>query len=88
MDVSVLERLIMWRWGHRPQAAVCRRETIRYCGTPLKYSFSEVHDRKSVTIVEMRGKRRRGDPHGGAPAIAGYEGIKGDLLTAYEPSIL
>lgn len=26
---------------------------IRYCGSPLKYSFSEVNQRKSVTIVEL-----------------------------------
>ena len=29
---------------------------IRYCGTPLKYSFSEASDQKSVTIVEMKEK--------------------------------
>ena len=56
MDVSVLERFDYVALGHlhRPQSV--GRETIRYCGTPLKYSFSEVHDRKSVTIVEMREK--------------------------------
>lgn len=26
---------------------------IRYCGTPLKYSFSEARDTKSVTVVEL-----------------------------------
>ena len=26
---------------------------IRYCGTPLKYSFSETKHRKSVTVVEL-----------------------------------
>ena len=36
---------------HRPQC--CGKETVRYSGSPLKYSFSEVHDKKSVTIVEM-----------------------------------
>jgi len=29
---------------------------IRYCGTPLKYSFSEIRQRKSVTIVELGAK--------------------------------
>lgn len=32
------------------------KETIRYCGTPLKYSFSEATHKKSVTIVEMKEK--------------------------------
>ena len=39
---------------HRPQN--CGAERIRYCGTPLKYSFSEAGDAKSVTVVELREK--------------------------------
>ncbi len=31
-------------------------EHIRYCGTPLKYSLSELSDSKSVCFVEMREK--------------------------------
>ena len=36
---------------HRPQSV--GRETIRYSGTPLKYSFSEANDRKSITVAEL-----------------------------------
>lgn len=36
---------------HSPQSCGC--EHIRYCGTPLKYSFSEAKDKKSVTVVEI-----------------------------------
>ena len=36
---------------HRPQKM--GRETLRYSGTPLKYSFSEADHKKSVTIVEF-----------------------------------
>lgn len=32
-------------------------DRIRYCGTPLKYSFSEVHHQKSVTVVELGANR-------------------------------
>ena len=32
------------------------KPTIRYCGTPLKYSFSEEHHQKSVTVVELKEK--------------------------------
>lgn len=39
---------------HGPQKA--SKDTIRYCGTPLKYSFSEVNHKKSVTIINMAGK--------------------------------
>ena len=36
---------------HRPQNMGSER--IRYCGTPLKYSFSEAGHEKSVTVVEL-----------------------------------
>lgn len=36
---------------HRPQNI--GGEKIRYCGTPLKYSFSEANQQKSVTIAEL-----------------------------------
>ena len=36
---------------HRPQN--CTTERVRYCGTPLKYSFSEARDQKSITVVEL-----------------------------------
>jgi len=39
---------------HRPQD--CGRETVRYSGSPLKYSFSEVKDDKSITMIEINGK--------------------------------
>ena len=39
---------------HGPQNVV--QNKIRYCGTPLKYSFSEVSHRKSVTVVELEEK--------------------------------
>ncbi len=39
---------------HGPQRI--GRETVRYCGTPLKYSFSEAAHQKSVTLVELAEK--------------------------------
>lgn len=39
---------------HGPQQV--GRETVRYCGTPLKYSFSEAGHKKSVTVVELGAK--------------------------------
>lgn len=39
---------------HGPQQVT--RPEVRYAGSPLKYSFSEVHQHKSVTIVELREK--------------------------------
>lgn len=39
---------------HGPQNV--GKKTVRYCGTPLKYSFSEISHKKSVTVVEMKEK--------------------------------
>ncbi len=39
--------------GHLHSPQQVGRPTMRYCGTPLKYSFSEVEQQKSATIVEM-----------------------------------
>lgn len=36
---------------HKPQQ--CARETLRYAGSLMKYSFSEVNQKKSVAVVEM-----------------------------------
>lgn len=41
---------------HGPQKII--KETVRYCGTPLKYSFSEVSHKKSVTIIELNEKEK------------------------------
>lgn len=42
--------------GHLHGAQHVGRNTVRYAGTLLKYSFSEVKHKKSVTIVELREK--------------------------------
>lgn len=56
ISVSLLDRFDYVALGHLhgPQQIV--RETVRYCGTPLKYSFSEASHQKSVTIVEFSEK--------------------------------
>jgi len=41
---------------HRPQHVL--KETIRYAGTPLKYSFSEAGHDKSLTVIECLEKGR------------------------------
>ena len=44
--------------GHIHRAQKMGRETLRYSGTPLKYSFSEADHKKSVTILELLEKGR------------------------------
>ena len=42
--------------GHLHQPQTCGRDTIRYAGSPLKYSISEEHQKKTFTVVEIKGK--------------------------------
>lgn len=42
--------------GHIHRAQNVGTEKIRYSGTPLKYSFGEVNDVKSVTVAELKEK--------------------------------
>ena len=39
---------------HSPQSVT--RPEVRYCGTPLKYSFSEAGQEKSITLVDIKQK--------------------------------
>jgi len=40
---------------HKPQAM--GRETVRYSGSPLKYSFSEKDDKKSMVLIDTASKK-------------------------------
>lgn len=42
--------------GHIHSPQNIGSERVRYCGTPLKYSFSEAKHEKSVTVAELHGK--------------------------------
>ena len=46
--------------GHLHGPQCCGTSRIRYCGSPLKYSFSEAEQEKSVTIVEFGDKSDSG----------------------------
>ena len=53
VDVSVYANFDYVAMGHIHSPQCCGDEHINYSGTPLKYSFSEVNDIKSVTVVEL-----------------------------------
>lgn len=56
IDASIFSDFDYVALGHLHSPQHCGKETIRYSGTPLKYSFSEVDDKKSVTIIEIHGQ--------------------------------
>ena len=51
VDASVFEPFDYTALGHIHSPQWVGRETLRYCGTPLKYSVSEAGQEKSVTKV-------------------------------------
>jgi DNA repair protein SbcD/Mre11 len=53
VDASVFDAFDYVALGHIHGPQQITRPTIRYCGTPLKYSFSEAGHKKSVTVVEL-----------------------------------
>lgn len=53
VDVSVLKDFDYVALGHIHRPQNCGSERVRYCGTPLKYSFSEAKDKKSLTVGEL-----------------------------------
>lgn len=56
VDAAVFDRFDYVALGHIHSPQHVGRETVRYCGTPLKYSFSEAGQEKSVTVVELGDK--------------------------------
>lgn len=56
VDADVFDAFDYVALGHIHSPQFLKRETVRYCGTPLKYSFSEAEQEKSVTVVELREK--------------------------------
>ena len=53
VDGSVFSDFDYVALGHIHSPQNCGSEKIRYCGTPLKYSFSEAKHQKSVTVVNF-----------------------------------
>lgn len=56
VDASVFEGFDYVALGHIHRSQKCGSDYIRYSGTPLKYSFSEANDKKTVTVMEMNDK--------------------------------
>lgn len=53
VDASAFDDYDYVALGHIHGPQRLKRDTLRYAGSLMKYSFSEVNHRKSVTVVEM-----------------------------------
>ena len=56
VDAEVVDAFDYVALGHIHSPQCVKRETVRYCGTPLKYSFSEAEQVKSAVVVDCREK--------------------------------
>ena len=56
VDASVFDDFDYVALGHLHGGQNIGSSRIRYCGTPLKYSFSEAEHHKSVTVVKLGDK--------------------------------
>lgn len=56
IDASVFDGFDYVALGHIHGPQNIGSERIRYCGTPLKYSFSEAKHEKSVTVIDLEEK--------------------------------
>ncbi len=53
VDAAVFEGFDYVALGHLHSPQRVGRESLRYCGTPLKYSFAEAGQEKTLTVVEL-----------------------------------
>ena len=53
VDAALFDGFDYVALGHLHSPQKVGRDTLRYCGTPLKYSFSEAHQHKSAAFVEL-----------------------------------
>ena len=53
IDAAVFTPFDYTALGHIHSPQNVGTDRVRYCGTPLKYSFSEVDQEKSITVVEL-----------------------------------
>lgn len=56
IDAAIFDAFDYVALGHLHGPQQIGRDTIRYAGSPLKYSFSEARHNKSVTLVEIGNK--------------------------------
>lgn len=56
IDASVFDNFDYVAMGHLHKPQKVRRETMRYSGSPMKYSLSEANHKKTVTIIEINEK--------------------------------
>ncbi len=81
VDASVFDAFDYVALGHIHNPQTVLRETVRYCGTPLKYSFSECKHNKTMTVVELGNKGDISFEHIPLVPLRDMTEIRGELAT-------
>ena len=88
IDISVLDAFDYAALGHLHGSQKVGRMSARYCGTPYKYSVSEEHHHKAVTVVELGKKgeepQLRFLPLSGLQDVRKLRGTLEEVLAAAE----
>ena len=88
IDISVLDAFDYAALGHLHGSQKVGRMSARYCGTPYKYSVSEEHHHKAVTVVELGEKgeepQLRFLPLSGLQDVRRLRGTLDEVLAAAE----
>lgn len=88
VDVSLFDGFDYVALGHIHGPQKIGRETVRYCGSPLKYSFSEWRHKKSVTIVELKEKGIVSLEQISLQPIHDLREIRGTLSSLLQPEVV
>ncbi|MCL2099834.1 MAG: exonuclease SbcCD subunit D [Oscillospiraceae bacterium] len=90
VDAELISKFDYAALGHLHGGQSAGSKHIRYCGSPVKYSFSEWRQEKSVTLVELRKKGDLSVKAFPLTPIYDMREIKGDIdtLTSIEISSL
>ncbi|NLK27305.1 MAG: exonuclease SbcCD subunit D [Clostridiales bacterium] len=87
IDASVFDAFDYVALGHIHGPQKIGRDTIRYAGSPLKYSFSEVRQKKSVTMIEMGTKGQVSYELIPLIPMRDMREIKGPIAALTDPSV-
>jgi exonuclease SbcD len=87
IDASVFEAFDYVALGHLHGPQGIGRDTIRYAGSPLKYSFSEARQIKSVTLVEFGKKAELSYSKIPLQPLRDLRQIKGPIEALTDPKV-
>ncbi|MDR3355378.1 MAG: exonuclease SbcCD subunit D [Synergistaceae bacterium] len=88
VDAGVIERFDYAALGHLHGSQTLGSEHIRYAGSPVKYSFSECRQKKSVTLIELKAKGGVSVTDLPLAPIHDMREIKGELLALTSKEIV